>query len=136
MWKDGKFSDNGRTRQKFCCPLKNSKNSESPCNHKNWNNGKKNRGCTKYTTIPDDYRLSIDRQTIQFKSVYSLPTKCERYNSRFKPTGQERLWVRNENSVANLNTIAHISLLAIAVASVITKSDISYRCIKSVKRTA
>ena len=25
MWKDGKFSDNGRTRQKFCCPLKSSK---------------------------------------------------------------------------------------------------------------
>ena len=40
MHKDGKFSDNNRTRQKFCCPFKNSKSVECPCNHKNWNNGK------------------------------------------------------------------------------------------------
>ena len=136
MWKDGKCHSEGRYRQKFCCPLKNSKNCDCPCNHKNWNNGKKNRGCNKYVTIPDDYRLSIDRQSVQFKSVYALRSECERYNSRFKSTGQERLWVRNENSVANLNTIAHISLLAIAVAAVVTKSDVSYRCIKSVKRVA
>lgn len=136
MHKDGKFSDCGRTRQKFCCPLKKSKNCSCPCNHKNWNNGKKNRGCTKYVTIPDDYRLSIDRQSIGFKSVYSLRSECERYNSRFKSTGQERLWVRNFNGVQNLNTIAHISLLAIAISSVITKSDVSYRAIKSVKRIA
>ena len=54
MHKDGKFSDRGRTRQKFCCPFKCSKTDSYPCNHKNWNNGKKNRGCTKYITIPDD----------------------------------------------------------------------------------
>ena len=34
MWKYGKFSDNGRTRQKFCCPLKNSKNGVCPCHQK------------------------------------------------------------------------------------------------------
>jgi len=136
MWKDGKFSDRGRTRQKFCCPLKNSKNGDCPCNHQNWNNGKKNRGCTKYVTIPNDYRLSIDRRSAEFKSVYALRTECERYNSRFKSTGQERLWVRNGNSAANLNTIAHISLLAVAIAAVITKTEVSYRCLKSVKRIA
>ena len=32
--------------------------------------------------------------------------------------------------------IAHISLLAIAIATVITQKDISYRCSKSVKRIA
>lgn len=136
MHRDGKFSDNGRTRQKFCCPFKRSRNGECPCNHKNWNNGKKNRGCTKYVTIPDDYRLAIDREHIHFKSVYALRTECERYNSRFKSTGQERLWVRNLNSAKNLNTIAHISLLAIAIAAVITQSDTSYRAFKSVKRVA
>lgn len=136
MWKDGKFSDGGRTRQKFCCPLKSSKDCACPCNHKNWNNGKKHRGCTKYVTIPDDYRLSINRNSIAFKSVYALRTECERYNSRFKSTGQERLWVRNGISAANLNTIAHISLLAIALSAVITKSKTSYRCIKSLKRIA
>ena len=136
MNKDGKFSDNGRTRQKYCCPFKNSKTGCCPCNHKNWNNGKKHRGCTKYVTIPDDYRLSIDRQSIAFKSVYTLRTEAERYNSRFKQAGCERVFVRNGNSVKNLNTIAHISLLSIAITAVVTKKNVSYRCTKSVKRLA
>ena len=138
MWKDGKFSDRGRTRQKFCCPLKASKNTDCPCHHKNFYNGKKHRGCTKYTTIPDedDLRLSIDRNSRYFKNNYSLRTECERYNSRFKNTGQERVWVRNRSSVTNLNTLAHISLLAVAVAAVASQSGQSYRKLKSVKRTA
>ena len=71
-------------------------------------------------TIPDDYRLSIPRDCTAFKSVYALRTECERYNSRFKATSQERLWVRNIKSAENLNTIAHISLLAIAMAAFVT----------------
>ena len=136
MHRDGKTRDNGRTRQKFCCPLKNSKTGECPCNHKNWNNGKKHRGCTKYVTIPDDYRLSIDRNSIAFKSVYALRTENERYNSRFKSTGQERMWVRNIQSVENLNTIAHIALLSIAIAAVITKQKTTVRSRKRLMRAA
>ena len=136
MNRDGKCRDNGRTRQKYCCPFKNSKTSCCPCNHKCWNNGKKNRGCTKYVTVPDDYSLSIDRQSIAFKSVYALRTKAERYNSRFKQAGCERVFVRNGNSTKNLNTIAHISLLSIAITAVITKKSVSYRSTKSVKRIA
>ena len=60
--KDGKTTDGGGgIRQKYCCPFRQSKTGVCPCNHKNWNNGKKNRGCTKYKAIPTDYRLSIDR---------------------------------------------------------------------------
>lgn len=136
MNKDGKFSDNGRSRQKYCCPFKRSKSGECPCQHKNWNNGKKNRGCTKYVTIPDDYRLSIDRECVSFRKIYSLRTEAERYNSRFKMTGQERLWVHGINAARNLNSIAHISLLAVALAAIITKSKSSYRSLKSCKRTA
>ena len=136
MHRDGKFSDNGRTRQKFCCPFKRSGSGQCPCNHKNWNNGKKNRGCTKYVTVSDDYRLSIDRESIAFKSVYALRTECERYNSRFKNTGQERMWVRNQSSVANLNTIAHIALLSIAIAAVVTKKDTTFRSRKKLLRSA
>ena len=136
MNRDGKCRDNGRTRQKYCCPFKNSKTSCCPCNHKCWNNGKKNRGCTKYVTVPDDYRLSIDRQSIDFKSVYALRTEAESYNSRFKQAGCERVFVRNGNSTKNLNTIAHISLLSIAITAVITKKSVSYRSTKSVKRIA
>ena len=136
MHRDGKFSDSGRTRQKFCCPFKRtSHTNDCPCNHRTFKKGK-NTGCSKYITVPDDYRLSINRDTAEFKSVYALRTECERYNSRFKATGQERLWVRNGKSAENLNSVAHISLLAIALAAVVTRSDVSYRCLKSVKRVA
>ena len=133
--KDGKTTDNNRTRQKFCCPFRQSKTDVCPCNHKNWNNGKKNRGCTKYKTVPDDYRLSIDRSCLYFKRTYALRTECERYNSRFKSTGQERLWVRSGASAANLNTLAHISALAVALAAVLHGSH-SYRSAKQLRRSA
>ena len=135
MHKDGKTPDNGRTRQKYCCPFRQSKSGVCPCNHKNWNNGKKNRGCTKYKTIPTDCRLSIDRECLRFKRIYALRTECERYNSRFKSTGQERLWVRSGASAANLNTLAHISALAVALAAVLHGSH-SYRSAKQLRRSA
>ena len=87
MHKDGKTTDNNRTRQKFRCPFRQSKTGVCPCNHKNWNNGKKNRGCVKYRIVPTDYRLSIDRSCLCFKRTYALRTECERYNSRFKTSG-------------------------------------------------
>lgn len=135
MHKDGKTTDNGRTRQKFCCPFRQSKHGVCPCNHKNWNNGKKNRGCVKYRVVPTDYRLSIDRSCLSFKRTYALRTECERYNSRFKAAGQERLWVHNGTSAANLNTLAHISALAIAMAAVLSGSH-SFRAPKSFRRSA
>ena len=136
MHKDGKTTDNGRTRQKYCCPFRQSKTGQCPCNHRNWNNGKKNRGCTKYKTIPNDYRLSIDRSCLSFKRTYALRTECERYNSRFKCTGQERLWVHNSVSATNLNTIAHISALAIACAAILLPGTHSYRSKKALRRAA
>ena len=136
MVRDGKFTVKGITRQKFCCPFKRtSLKNDCPCNHKAFKKGK-NTGCTKYITIPDDYRLSINRDTVEFKSIYSLRTECERYNSRFKSSGQERLWTKNGKSAGNLNSVAHIALLAIALAAVVTRNSASYRCLKSVKRVA
>ena len=74
--KDGKTTDGGGgIRQKYCCPFRQSKTGVCPCNHKNWNNGKKNRGCTKYKAIPTDYRLSIDRECLHFKRIYALRTE-------------------------------------------------------------
>ena len=137
MNKDGKTSDgHGGLRQKFCCPFRQSNSGECPCCHKNWNNGKKNRGCTKYAAIPDDYRLSINRDCKQFKRIYALRTECERYNSRFKATGQQRLWIHNGKSAANLNSIAHIAALAVAYTAVVTRENVSYRGLKTLRRSA
>ena len=144
MRKDGKYLDKkrGMLKQKFCCPLKKSKDDNAcPCNHPKYKRtiGSKSRGCTKHVVVPlpqDENRLKLDRNSKKFKSVYALRTETERYNSRFKATGQERLWVRNGKAAANLNSTAHIALLAVAVAAVITKSNVSYRSLKSVKRVA
>ena len=135
MNRDGKTTDgHGGLRQKYCCPFRQSKSGVCPCNHKNWNNGRKNRGCTKYLSLPDDYRLSIGRECLRFKRIYALRSECERYNSRFKSTGRERLWIRNVNSAANLNTIAHIAALAVAFAAVLLGSRHSFRSRKSLRR--
>ena len=137
MHRDGKFSDNGRTRQKYCCPYKRTSHlHDCPCNHKCFHKGAKATGCTKYVTLPNDYRLSIQRDSITFKTVYALRTECERYNSRFKATSQERLWVRSKKSAENLNTIAHIALLAIATAAFVTRHPKLARSRKRCSRCA
>lgn len=144
MNKDGKHHDKkrGMLKQKFCCPFKVSNDENScPCNHPKYarSTGKKSRGCVKRMVVPlpeDINRLKLDRKSNEFKSTYALRTEVERYNSRFKQTGCERVFVRNQNSVANISTLVHISMLAIAITATITKSKVSYRSIKSVKRIA
>ena len=136
MHKNGRCLSQNRSMQKFSCPFKRSNTSSCPINHPKWIINSKRYGCTKSTTIPDDYRLSIDRSSKHFKDTYKLRTECERYNSRFKSTGQERLWVRNFYSAQNLNSFAHIAILAVAIAAVISNYDFSYRAISSFKRLA
>ncbi len=137
MHKDGKDSTGGRCRQKYCCPFKNSKDDTvCTCAHKNYFNGKKNRGCTKFITLPDDYRLSIDRSCISFKKIYAMRTEIERYNARFKKMGQERMWVCSLNAVRNLSTFAHIALLAVATAAVLTQRPSLKLSLKSSMRVA
>ena len=137
MNKCGRNRTGGRLRQKYSCPFKGSKDdSACPCGHKCYFNGKKNRGCTKYVTIPDDYRLSIDRTCISFKKIYALRSEIERYNARFKKMGQERMWVRSKNAVQNLATLTHISLLALATAAVLTQRPSLKLSLKSSMRSA
>lgn len=137
MHKSGKNRTGGRLRQKYCCPYRASKDDTAcPCQHKCFFNGKKNHGCTKYVTLPDDYRLSIDRSSLSFKKIYALRSEIERYNARFKRTGQERLWVKSQHAAANLATLAHIALLAVASAAVHSHKSSLMRSLKSSKRFA
>lgn len=66
----------------------------------------------------------------------ALRTEAERYNSRFKATDQERLWVCDFNAAQNLGTIVHIALLAVASTSVKFKAGFSVRLLKAAKRLA
>lgn len=137
MHKDGKTTDvKGGLEQKFSCPFKRKKGAICPCNHKNLKNTVKVTGCTKYVSLSSDYRLRFDINSIAFKSIYSLRTEAERYNSRFKQTGCERVFVGNSNSVKNFNTLAHISLLTIAIITASLGKSVSHSAFKSVKRLA
>ena len=82
-----------------------------------------------------DQTISLKECAFLFTRTYTLRTECERYNSRFKSTGQERLWVRNGTSAATLNTLAHISALTVALTAVLHGSH-SYRSAKQLRRSA
>ena len=78
MHKDGKFSDNGRTRQKYCCPFKRSKSGCCPCNHKNWNNGKK---------------LAVVLNMSRFPMITDFPLTVNVFRSRRFMHSEQRLSV-------------------------------------------
>ena len=119
MHKDGRQYFESYIKQKFCCPFRTKKDdSLCPCQHPKYFNGKKNRGCTRYVVTGTDYRSSINRESTFFKEIYALRTESERYNSRWKKLNLEKPSVRNIQSVANLNTLGHITLLALAIAAV------------------
>jgi hypothetical protein len=93
MLKDGKQYFDGFIKQKFVCKFCNSKD-DSAC------------------------PISINRDSLYFKAVYKLRIESERYNSRFKALDFEKAYVRNINSVSNLNTFGHITLLTVAIVAI------------------
>ncbi len=137
MHKDGKQYLKGSIKQKYCCPFRTSKDdTKCTCDHPKYNNGKKNRGCIKYKTTSTDYRSTVDETSDYFKFYYSKRTESERYNSRFKNLNLESASVRNKDSVANLNTLGHICLLAVALAAIKSNNRDKLRSLSKLKRTS
>lgn len=137
MHKDGRQYLKSYIKQKFCCPFRTSKDdSLCPCNHPQYLNGKKNRGCIKYSSTGTDYRASINRDSDYYKSIYSLRTESERYNSRWKNLNTDKASVRNMAAIENLNTMGHICLLAVAVAAVKSGKTECMRSLRILKKSA
>lgn len=137
MHKDGRQYFDSYIKQKFCYPFKKSKyDSLCPCNHEKYFNGRKNKGCIHYISKDTDYRASINRDSKFFKAIYSLRTESERYNSRWKKLNNERAYIRNINSISNLNTVEHIYLLTTAIASIKSDNSDKTRSLSELKRTA
>ena len=137
MHKDGKQYFDSYIKQKFCCPFRTKKDdSLCPCKHPKYFNGKKNRGCTRYISIGTDYRASINRESIFFKKIYALRTESERYNSRWKNLNLEKPTVRNINSITNLNTLGHITLLSLALAAIADNQKDKIRSLSKFKRAS
>jgi hypothetical protein len=115
----GKFTDRGKLRKKFCCPITHSKKFAKthpvcPWNHPTFLKGK---GCVCYLRGDRDIRKSIDYGSQLFKEQYNMRSGSERLASRLLTLTMQDPSVRGLSATANYCTIAHIAVLLVALTA-------------------
>ncbi|MBW2106216.1 MAG: transposase [Deltaproteobacteria bacterium] len=115
----GKFKDRGKIRKKFVCPITHSKKfarqvPTCPWNHPAFQKGK---GCTAYLRGDKDVRKDIDYGSYVFKEHYNKRTSSERVFSRLLTLCMQTPRVYGLNAISNHCTIAHITVLVIALTA-------------------
>jgi len=130
----GKFKEQNRTRLKFVCPITHSakfrkEHPSCPWFHPQFLKGK---GCFAYTQILDeDIRKKINYGSSEFKKIYNLRSGSERIFSRLLNLCMQNPSVKGLNAVSNNCTIAHITVLLIALAAAKTGNKDKIRFVKS-----
>jgi hypothetical protein len=123
----GIFWDKGKSRKrhKFVCPIKGSKkfakdNPYCPWFHPSFIEGS---GCYRYLRVDVDesIRAAIDYQSESFKKDFSKRTSSERVFSRLLSILMQKPSVTGLSATANLCTISHITVLAVAYFSSFVK---------------
>jgi hypothetical protein len=113
---------NSYKAQRYCCPLLYPERTGANCDHEQWKYGK---GCVKDINIEAGgiMRITLDRTSPLYKVIYNQRTCCERINSQAKELGIERPKLRNQRSIANLNTLIYliINVRALSRAKSINK---------------
>jgi len=94
-------------RGRYTCPLKTDDPAKTcPVNHKNW----RKQGCT--TTMPTAtgarLRYQLDRNSDRYKEVYNERSATERINSQAVALGIEHPKLRNQQAIANQNTLIYV----------------------------
>jgi hypothetical protein len=135
----GKFYDKeqNRMRHKFVCPIKAGKKFARklgwfcPWNHPKFFSNRY--GCTTNLRIDVDtsIRQNIDYGSQAFKKLYNLRGSTERIFSRLLSVLMQRPSTKGLNATRNLCTIAHITVLVIALAAVKTGHKDKVRFVKS-----
>ncbi len=135
----GKFYDKeqNRLRHKFVCPIKAGKKFARklgwfcPWNHPKFFSNRY--GCTTNLRIDVDtsIRENIDYGSQTFKKLYNLRSSAERIFSRLLSILMQRPSTRGLNATRNLCTIAHITVLVVALAAVKTGHKDKARFVKS-----
>ncbi|MGH7866770.1 MAG: transposase [Candidatus Dormibacteraceae bacterium] len=99
----------GYTAQRFRCPLLYPQRLDFTCSHAQFAKG---RGCVKDVNweAGGKARVTLDRDSSQYKTIYRQRTSCERVNSHSKSYGLARPKVRNQRSVAHLTTLTYLLL--------------------------
>jgi len=95
-------------RGKYVCPLlfPEANGKSCPIGHKRWKKG----GCTADmpTAIGSRIRYQLDRDSQAYKDIYNQRTATERINAQAKALGIERPLLRNQQAIANQNTLIYI----------------------------
>ena len=130
----GKFKEKGRTRVKFVCPIIHSKKFRKdhpfcPWMHPQFTKGT---GCFAYTQVlSEDIRKQIAYGTPKFKKIYNLRSGCERIFSRLLDLCMQNPSVRGLQAISNHCTIAHITVLLVALTAAKTGNKDKIRFVKS-----
>ncbi|MBA7526523.1 hypothetical protein ES705_18685 [subsurface metagenome] len=135
MLNRGTFYDKeqDRWRRKWVCPLHHSKKYQyqfivCPVFHPKYFNQK---GCYAYIRIDKDIRTQIDYGSESFKKDFNLRTGSERVFSRLLSICMQNPPVVGLKATANYVTIAHISVLLVAVTAAKNNVTDKVRFIKS-----
>jgi transposase len=116
----GKFKDRGKIRLKYVCPITHSKSYAKKYIVCPWNHPKfiKGKGCFAYRRGDADIRNTINYGSAAFKTTYHQRSSAERGFSRLLTFCMQTPSVRGLNAIANCCTIAHITVLLIALTAV------------------
>ena len=122
-----------RKRHKFVCPIKGSKKFAKdhpycPWFHPRFVNGS---GCYRYLRVDSDIRSSIDYGSRSFKRDFKKRSSSERVFSRLLSILMHKPPVIGITATANLCTISHITVLAVAYFSSFVKEPDKIRFVKS-----
>ena len=131
----GTFYDKAqnRWRRKWVCPIHHSKKIAQnfllcPVFHPKFLSQK---GCYAYIRLDDDIRKKIDYGSKSFKKDFSMRTGSERVFSRLLSICMQNPPVIGLKATANYVTIAHITVLLVALTAVKSDSKKKIRFIKS-----
>jgi hypothetical protein len=127
--------DKSRKRHKYVCPIKGSKkfakdNPYCPWLHPSFVEGG---GCYRYLRVDvnESIRAAIDYGSESFKRDFNKRTSSERVFSRLLSILMQKPSVTGLAATANLCTISHITVLAVAYFSSFVKEPNKIRFVKS-----
>lgn len=133
MYRKGKMTVKGKTYLQYCCPLHYGKNYQGlylicPMGHPKYFSQK---GCNYLMRMTSDVRARIDYGSKKFKMKYTQRISVERVFSRLLAIAMQRPTVIGLQATENHCTIAHISVLLVALMAHRFGYDDKIRFVKS-----
>lgn len=133
MYRKGKMPTKGITYLQYSCPLHWSKEFQGqyllcPAGHPKFIQQK---GCNVLIRMTPSIRNKINYDTQRFKEVYKRRTSVERVFSRLLSISMQNPTVKGLRAVRNHCTIAHITVLLVALTAYRMGSDDKVRFVKS-----